>query len=94
MQGIKELLGIDGKSLLALEVEPPKFIVSRFLPIGLHILSGSAKIGKSWLSLWLCQQISHGEKVCLMPKSLHEVKQNKKRLMDRWITSKQMAQVL
>ena len=33
------------------------------MPIGLHILSGSAKIGKSWLSLWLCQQVSNGEKV-------------------------------
>lgn len=63
MQQLKPLSVIDGKSLLELDVEPPKFIISRFLPIGLHILSGSAKIGKSWLSLWLCQQVSNGEKV-------------------------------
>ncbi len=63
MQGIKSLSVIDGKSLLALDVEPPKFIIARFLPVGLHILSGSAKIGKSWLSLWICQQVSLGEMV-------------------------------
>ncbi|MCL2427371.1 MAG: helicase RepA family protein [Oscillospiraceae bacterium] len=59
-QKTKPLAVIDGKSLLALEVDPPKFIISSLMPVGLHILSGSAKIGKSWLSLWLCQQISNG----------------------------------
>jgi len=63
MQEIKPLSVIDGKSLLALDIEPPKFIIARFMPVGLHIISGSAKVGKSWLSLWLCQQISTGEKV-------------------------------
>lgn len=63
MNEIKQLSIIDGKSLLALEVEPPKFIIASFMPIGLHILSGSAKIGKSWLALWLCQQVSTGGKV-------------------------------
>jgi len=59
-QSTKSLAVIDGKSLLALEVDPPKFIISGLMPVGLHILSGSAKIGKSWLSLWLCQQVSNG----------------------------------
>lgn len=63
MQETKSLTVIDGKSLLALDVEPPRFIVDRLIPVGLHILSGSAKIGKSWLALWLCQQVSTGEKV-------------------------------
>lgn len=63
MQETKSLSVIDGKSLLALDVEPPRFIVDRLMPVGLHILSGSAKIGKSWLALWLCQQVSTGEKV-------------------------------
>lgn len=61
MQEIKALSVIDGKSLLALDIEPPKFIIARFMPVGLHILSGSAKVGKSWLSLWLCQQVSTGQ---------------------------------
>ena len=30
---------------------------------GLHILAGVPKKGKSWLALWLCQQVAGGEKV-------------------------------
>lgn len=60
MEEMKALTIIDGKSLLALDVEPPRFIIDRLMPVGLHILSGSAKVGKSWLSLWLCQQVSTG----------------------------------
>ena len=63
MSETKALTVIDGKSLLALEVEPPRFIIDRLMPVGLHILSGSAKVGKSWLSLWLCQQVSTGGRV-------------------------------
>lgn len=63
MEEMKALTVIDGKSLLGLDVEPPKFIVAGFMPVGLHILSGSAKVGKSWLSLWLCQQVSTGGRV-------------------------------
>ena len=63
MPEIEALSVIDGKSLLALDVDPPQFIISRFLPAGLHMLAGSPKIGKSWLALWLCQQISKGESV-------------------------------
>lgn len=54
MQETKSLSVIDGKSLLALDVEPPRFIVDRLIPMGLHILSGSAKIGKS------CQSFCSG----------------------------------
>jgi len=59
----KPLEILTGKALLALDVEPPKFIVSRFLPAGLHLLAGSPKIGKSWLALWLCHQVSRGAPV-------------------------------
>ena len=54
---------IDGESLLALDVEPPRFIVAKLIPTGLHLLAGSPKIGKSWLALWLCHQVSTGQKV-------------------------------
>ena len=63
MSQVKTLTVIDGKTLLSLDVEPPKFIIDRFLPTGLHMLAGTPKIGKSWLSLWLCQQVSKGEPV-------------------------------
>lgn len=59
----KALSVIDGASLLALDVEPPRFIVARLIPAGLHLLAGSPKIGKSWLALWLCHQVSNGGKV-------------------------------
>ena len=59
----KPLETLTGKELLALDMEPPKFIVSRFLPAGLHLLAGSPKIGKSWLALWLCHQVSQGAPV-------------------------------
>ncbi len=42
---------------------PPKFIISEIMPTGLHMLAGSPKVGKSWLVLWLCDQIAKGEKV-------------------------------
>ena len=63
MNNSKSLSVINGKSLLAPNVDPPRFIVPRFLPAGLHMLAGSPKIGKSWLALWLCQQISTGGNV-------------------------------
>lgn len=63
MQDTKQLTIMNGKTLLSLDVEPPKFIISGLLPVGLHMLAGSPKIGKSWLALWLCNQISKGEKV-------------------------------
>ena len=59
----QSLAVIDGASLLALDVEPPKFVVARLVPTGLHLLAGSPKIGKSWLALWLCHQVSSGGKV-------------------------------
>jgi len=61
MSGILSV--IDGESLLSLDIEPPQFIVAGLIPIGIHLLAGSPKIGKSWLSLWLCHQVSTGEKV-------------------------------
>ncbi len=63
MPEVKSLTVIDGKTLMALDCEPPKFIISRILPTGLSILSGSPKVGKSWLALWLCQQVSKGKPV-------------------------------
>jgi len=59
----KQLTVIDGATLLALDIEPPRFIVANLIPAGLHLLAGSPKIGKSWLALWLCHQVSLGGKV-------------------------------
>lgn len=50
MSETKPLSIIDGKTLLSLHIKPQKFIINRFLPVGLHMLAGSPKIGKSWLA--------------------------------------------
>ena len=56
----KTLSTLDGNTLMAREFEPLRFSVERILPHGLFILAGSPKIGKSWLSLDLCQAVATG----------------------------------
>ena len=41
--------------------EPTPFLVDELIPEGLHILAGAPKIGKSWLTLWLCLRVSQGQ---------------------------------
>ena len=59
----KTLSTLDGNTLMAQEFEPLRFSVEKILPHGLFILAGSPKIGKSWLSLDLCQAIATGGKL-------------------------------
>ncbi|MDD4690567.1 MAG: AAA family ATPase, partial [Eubacteriales bacterium] len=59
----QKLETIDAETLMTTPLEQLKFIVDGLIPQGLHILAGSPKIGKSWLSLWICLQVSKGEKV-------------------------------
>jgi len=59
----RPLAVMDGKTLLEQDFDPPKFIINRLMPTGLHLLAGSPKVGKSWLALWLCHQVSKGEPV-------------------------------
>lgn len=56
----KNLHTIDGNTLMAQEYEPLSFAVEKILPHGLFILAGSPKVGKSWLSLDLCQAVATG----------------------------------
>jgi hypothetical protein len=56
----KTLSTLDGNTLMAQEFEPLRFSVEKILPHGLFILAGSPKIGKSWLSLDLCQAVATG----------------------------------
>lgn len=59
----KKLETMDAETLMTTPMEPLKFIVTGLIPQGLHILAGSPKIGKSWLSLWVCLQVVKGEKI-------------------------------
>jgi len=46
--------------LMQLELKPIEFIVKDLLPVGLNILAGQPKAGKSWLSLDLALSVSSG----------------------------------
>ena len=54
---------IDGEALMNRPLIPIPFVIQSLLPIGLHILAGAPKVGKSWLALWLCLQVAKGEPV-------------------------------
>lgn len=60
---MKQLQTIDADTLLSTPLPATKFVVEGLLPEGLHILAGSPKVGKSWLALWICFQVSKGELV-------------------------------
>mgnify|MGYP000335071429 CR=1 FL=1 len=49
--------------LLATPIPPVKWIIPGLLPAGLALFAGPSKAGKSWLTLWLCLQISQGKSV-------------------------------
>jgi len=59
----KNLETMDAETLMTTPMQPLKFIVQGLIPQGLHVLAGSPKIGKSWLSLWICLQVAKGEKM-------------------------------
>jgi len=54
---------IDGERLMNTPLEPIRFIIDGFLATGLHLLAGAAKVGKSWLALWLSLMVAKGEDV-------------------------------
>jgi len=54
---------ITAGALLATPIPPAKWIIPGLLPAGLAIFAGPSKAGKSWLTLWLCLQISQGKSV-------------------------------
>ena len=64
---MRQLQTIDAETLLSTPLPVTKFIVEELLPEGLHILAGAPKIGKSWLALWICLQVSKGEPVWELP---------------------------
>ena len=59
----KKLQVIDGETLMDLRLEPTRFCVDTLLPQGVCMLSGAAKIGKSWMVLDWCVRIAKGEPV-------------------------------
>ena len=64
---MKKLTIIDADTLMTTPLPVSRFVVEGLLPQGLHILAGAAKVGKSWLALWLCLQVAPGEPVWNLP---------------------------
>ena len=58
---------VDAETLLATPMSKTMFIVDGLIPQGVNVLSGAAKIGKSWLMLWLGLQVSQGFSVWGIP---------------------------
>ena len=60
---MKRLETIDGETLMGKPLQPLNFVVDTLISQGLHILAGSPKVGKSWLTLWLAVTVAKGEPV-------------------------------
>lgn len=60
---IQNLKTIDGATLMTQPFAFLPFVVETLLSQGLHILTGSPKVGKSWLALWLAVSVARGEPV-------------------------------
>jgi hypothetical protein len=54
---------IDAESLYYKPLAHPKMLIDGVLSEGLAIMAGDSKIGKSWMVLWLCLQISKGARL-------------------------------
>ena len=60
---VEKLKTIDADTLLSTPMRKTLFVVDGLIPQGLSVLSGSSKIGKSWLMLWLGVQVARGQPV-------------------------------
>lgn len=55
------------------DISPPQMIVEQLLPIGLSVLAGSPKLGKSWLALSLAYSVAQGVPFLKHPTSQGDV---------------------
>ena len=60
---MKELEIFNADTLLYSPLAETEFVVDEILPIGFHLFCGASKVGKSWLMLKICLQVSKGEPV-------------------------------
>ncbi len=63
----KKIKTVNGTALMEMDLPPIKFVADNFLPQGFYILAGTPKVGKSWLLLSLCLQVSKGEPFWNLP---------------------------
>lgn len=58
-----ELKTITAAEISEKDLGEIKFVVDKLLPVGLNLLAGSPKVGKSWFSLWLAIKVGKGEQL-------------------------------
>lgn len=58
---MEKLITVDAETLLYRPLVKPDFVLDGLIPSGLSLFCGTQKIGKSWLILKLCLQLSKGE---------------------------------
>lgn len=63
----RKLVTVDAETLLSTPMSKTMFIVDGLIPQEVNALSRAAKIGKSWLVLWLGLQVSQGFSVWEIP---------------------------
>ena len=51
----------NAEMLMSENIPPVEFVIDELLPVGLHILAGAPKVGKSWLALQICMKVATGE---------------------------------
>ena len=61
MENVQPLNTVGGEDLLSMHLPPQQFIVEGLLPVGLAMIVGATKTGKSFLTLQLCLAVSQGE---------------------------------
>lgn len=59
----KKFNAIDGETLIDMNLPRTKFVIQGILPLGLAIIAGAPKVGKSWLMLDWCVKIAKGENI-------------------------------
>ena len=57
---MRTLETMTAEELAAQSFPPPSFIVEDLIPMGMNILGGACKIGKSWMMLWLAMRVAQG----------------------------------
>ena len=57
---MKTLETMTAEELAAQSFPPPSFIVEDLIPMGMNVLGGAGKIGKSWMMLWLAMRVAQG----------------------------------
>ena len=62
MESLENVLSVvSGQTLMELTLPPQDYVIRGLLPMGLSIIGGAPKIGKSWLMLDLCVKVAKGE---------------------------------